>query len=64
MLTQAMSRTYVAELLESKEPLKVGAGPHLCKAGLSLAWLCDELPWELWWSNMTLRFWNFGVNIN
>lgn len=48
MLTQAMSRTYVAGLLESKEHLKVGAGPHLCKAGLSRTWLCDEVRSELW----------------
>lgn len=47
MLTQAMSRTYVAGLVESKEHLKVGAGRHLCKAGLSPAWLCDEVCWEL-----------------
>lgn len=52
MLTQAMSRTYVAGLLESKEHLKVDAGRHLCKAGLSRAWLCDELGSEKW-SNLT-----------
>lgn len=48
MLTQAMSRTYVARLLESKEHLKVDAGRHLCKAGLSRAWRCDGVTWELW----------------
>lgn len=48
VLTQAMSRTYVAGLLESKEHLKVDAGRHLCKAGLSRAWLCDGATWELW----------------
>lgn len=46
MLTQAISRTYVAGLLESKEHLKVDAGRHLCKAGLSRAWLCDGATWK------------------
>lgn len=48
MLTQAMSRTYVAGLLESKEHLTVDGGQHLCKAGLSRAWLCDWMPWKTW----------------